>query len=448
MYINNPVFILKLACIPLLLSTLSLSVHAQQPVRHDNPWLFGDWNGKRSALIEQGYAFNFGYTGEAATKLDGGYNDSHGTKYADQFALGAQFDLEKIWSWQDTQAQITLTQRNGQSLSNKDDGYIGDPRVGHLSATQEVWGRGQTWRLTDFWIQKQFLDKKLDIKLGRFGEGEDFNTFDCDFQNLSLCGSQVGNWVGDIWYNWPVSQWAGRVKYNFQPDWYAQIGVFEYNPKNLERSQGFNLSTDGSHGAIIPVELIWMPNLSQQQLLGEYRAGYYYSSADSMQIANNPPPASGAPNNLQTAHKQGGWLVAKQQLTAKADDPKRGLTGFINLTVHDKKTNTVDNFQNIGLIYQGWFDERPQDAIGLGLARIHVNDKVSHLQKQNDLLLNVNDANYQPIQDTEYNAELYYGFHASDWLTLRPNIQYIKHAGGIEDIDDAWVGGVKFQIDF
>jgi carbohydrate-selective porin OprB len=38
-----------------------------------------------------------------------------------------------------------------------------------------------------------------------------------------LCGSQVGNWVGDQWYNWPVSQWAMRVKYNLQPDLYAQV---------------------------------------------------------------------------------------------------------------------------------------------------------------------------------------------------------------------------------
>ncbi|XID76071.1 carbohydrate porin [Alkanindiges sp. WGS2144] len=421
-----------------MLSLFCLPAHAQRPLSGSSLWLLGDWNGKRTELAQQGYEFDLGYTGELATKLDGGYNRSHGTRYADQFALGASLDLQKILGWQDTQAKITITKRNGQSLSNKNYGYIGDPRTGHLSATQEVWGRGQTWRLTDFWIQKQFLDKKLDIKLGRFGEGEDFNSFDCDFQNLSLCGSQVGNWVGDIWYNWPVSQWAGRIRYNFQPDWYAQLGIFEYNPENLDRSKGFNLSTDGSHGAIIPVEFIWQPKLSVRQLPGEYRAGYYHSTADSSQI-NHP---------AQTAHKHGGWLVVKQQLTSQADDNSRGLSGFANITVHDKKTNTVDHFQNVGLVYRGWLDARPKDEIALGLARIHVNDDVSRLQKDNDLLLNINDAAYQPIQGTEYNAEIYYGIHAADWLTIRPNIQYIKHAGGVGYIDETWVGGVKFQLAF
>lgn len=440
-------------------SLLSTSIYAQQPFDSQSQWMLGDWNGKRTALAEQGYTFDLGYTGEMASLVDGGYGDQHKTEYADQFALGTHFDLEKILGWPDTQAQITLTERNGHSLSNKNYSVIGDPRVGHLSATQEVWGRGQTWRLTDFWIQKQFLDKRLDIKLGRFGEGEDFNTFDCDFQNLSLCGSQVGNWVGDIWYNWPVSQWAGRVKYQLHPDWYAQVGVYEYNPENLERSKGFNLSTDGSKGAIIPVEVVWQPKLGLQQLPGEYRAGYYHSTADSQRISNNNS------NPAQTGHKHGGWLVLKQQLTQKAGDNdniastdsantdsmsknNRGLSAFANMTVHDKATNTVDNFQNIGLVYHGWSDQRPEDDIGLGVSRIHVNDAVSRLQKQNDILLNIDDPSYQPVQDTEYNAELYYGIHVSNWLTVRPNIQYIKHAGGVAYLDDTWMGGIKLQLGF
>jgi carbohydrate-selective porin OprB len=72
-------------------------------------------------------------------------------------------------------------------------------------------------RLTQLWIQHQIFDNKLDVKAGYFGEGEDFNTFPCDFQNLAFCGSQVGNWATNIWYNWPVSQAAIRVKYNITP---------------------------------------------------------------------------------------------------------------------------------------------------------------------------------------------------------------------------------------
>ncbi|MCP5575771.1 carbohydrate porin, partial [Klebsiella pneumoniae] len=84
----------------------------------------------------------------------------------------------------------------------------------------------------------------------------------------------------------------------------------------------------------------------------------------------------------QTSHKQGMWVVAKQQLTAHQDDPHRGLTGFVNVTVHDSDTNTVGNMQNIGLVYKGAFDARPQDEIAVGLARIRINDDVNDHQER------------------------------------------------------------------
>ena len=208
--------------------SMNSGTHAQSAFAVDSPWMFGDWNGARTELQAKGYSFNLSYTGEMASVLDAKVHSSHGTEYADQFVLGSHFDLEQILGWQDTEAQIIVTERNGHSLSQTSDAL-----AGHLSSTQEVWGRGQTWRLTNLWIKKQFLNQKLDIKVGRFGEGEDFNSFDCDFQNLALCGSQVGNWVGDQWFNWPVSQWAARLKYQISPELFSQIGVYEYNPENL-----------------------------------------------------------------------------------------------------------------------------------------------------------------------------------------------------------------------
>lgn len=407
-----------------VISLLSLScsiqiVHATEAFNPESQWMLGDWNGKRTELQKKGYDFSLGYTGEMATLLDANHHSSHGTEYADQFAIGTHIDLEKVLGWKDTEAQITVTERNGRSLSQTSDAL-----AGHLSSSQEVWGRGQTWRLTDFWIKKQFLDQKLDIKVGRFGEGEDFNSFDCDFQNLALCGSQVGNWVGDQWYNWPVSQWAARVKYSIQPDLYAQIGAYEYNPENLERGKGWNLSTDGSHGAIIPAEVVWQPIVGVSKLPGEYRFGYYYSTADAAEILHPE----------QTSHKQGVWIVAKQQLTAHNGDKTRGLTGFVNVTVHDSDTNRVGNMQNAGLVYKGAFDTRPKDEIAFGISRISINDDVNDIQTRQ--------------QDDEYNAEIYYGVHATNWLTIRPNVQYIRHVGAYKNGENAWVGGIKLQTAF
>lgn len=96
----------------------------------------------------------------------------------------------------------------------------------------------------------------------QFGEGEDFNSFPCDFQNNAFCGPQVANWAGSVWHNWPVSQWGLRVKYALSSEVYAQVGAFEVNPSNLEVGNGFKLSGSGTEGALIPVEVVWSPKVN------------------------------------------------------------------------------------------------------------------------------------------------------------------------------------------
>ncbi|HHK3483513.1 carbohydrate porin, partial [Pseudomonas aeruginosa] len=171
-------------------SLLCNAVHAAEAFSPNSKWMLGDWGGKRTELLEKGYDFKLEYVGEAAANLDGGYDDDKTGRYTDQFALGVHMDLEKILGWKATEFQFTVTERNGKNLSND---RIGDPRAGHISSVQEVWGRGQTWRLTQLWLKQQYFAGALDVKFGRFGEGEDFNSFPCDFQNLAFCGSQVGN---------------------------------------------------------------------------------------------------------------------------------------------------------------------------------------------------------------------------------------------------------------
>ncbi|MFV3405729.1 MULTISPECIES: carbohydrate porin [Pseudomonas] len=447
--LHLPVFRYPSLALATLLASLSAAAQAHDMFAKDSPWMLGDWNGTRTALREKGYDFTLGYTGEMGSNLRGGYSHDRAARYSDQFTLGAHMDLEKLLGWQATEFQLTVTERHGDNISND---RINDPRVGGFTSAQEVWGRGETWRLTQMWIKQKYFDGALDVKFGRFGEGEDFNSFPCDFQNLAFCGSQVGNWVGGIWYNWPVSQWALRVKYNLNEQLYAQVGVFEQNPSNLESGNGFKLSGSGTQGAIMPLELVWTPRIGG--LKGEYRAGYYYSNAKAQDVLKDrtgtPAAISGAAYRSRSS-KHGLWLGVQQQVSAQASDQSRGLSLFANATVHDKKTNAIDNYVQAGLVYKGPFDARAKDDIGFALARVHVNPgyrKNARLANQAAGLDDYDNPGFLPVQDTEYSAELYYGIHLADWLTVRPNLQYIRHPGGVSRVDDALVGGLKIQSSF
>ena len=443
---NNTRLICQLSAAAALV--LSANAMAADAFSADSKWMTGDWGGERTKLIEQGIDIKADYVGEMGYNAHGGYNDDKTGRYSDQFGLGVALDLQKLWGWDNTQAKIQLTNRNGQNISND---RIGDPRAGTLSSSMEVYGRGHMVRLTQFWIQHQMFDNKLDVKLGYFGEGEDFNTFPCDFQNLSFCGSQVGNYV-NTWYNWPVSQAAIRVKYNITPELYAQIGAYNQNPSQLEHGNGFKLSGSGTKGTVIPVELVWSPKVNN--LPGEYRVGYYKSAADAPDVREDVNGGNavltGADFRTRSS-KKGYWFVAQQQLTTHNGDASRGLNIAANATFHDKETNLVDNYQSLMLVYKGPFDARPKDDVGIGAARLHVNNDV----KKNAELLNADNgvsdydsALYTPIRETEYNFEINYGFHVTNWLTVRPNLQYVVQPGGVDKVDNALVAGLKIQSTF
>ncbi|MFS2160028.1 carbohydrate porin [Pseudomonas sp. Pseusp122] len=433
-----------------VLGALALTGNAQadDAFAANSKYMTGDWGGLRSELESKGYTISAEYVGEMGSNVKGGYNNDKTARYADQFAFGLDMDLQKILGWHDAEFKLAVTERSGRNISND---RLGDPRVGTISSSQEVWGRGQTWRLTQMWYKQKFFDGALDIKLGRFGEGEDFNSFPCDFQNLTLCGSQVGNYV-NTWYNWPISQWAARVKYNITPELYAQVGIYMQDPDNLDKHNGFTLATGGSQGNVVPVELVWSPMVNK--LPGEYRIGYYRSTPDANDLyeaQNGQPQAVVGGDFKKHDDKHGWWVVAQQQLTSVGGDASRGLSIFANLTVHDKETNFVDNYQQIGLVFKGPFDSRPKDDIGVGVARIHVNDDATDNARLRNQLSGISDYDnpgFVPVQKTEYNSEIYYGVHVTDWLTVRPNLQFVKHPGGVDQVDDAIVAGIKIQSKF
>lgn len=418
---------------------------ANEPWSQDRQWLLGDWNGKRQQLEQQGYKFTASIMSQSATNLDGGYNDSNTFENAAQLSLGANFDLEKIAGWKDTTASLVVTKRDGNALTLE---RIKDPRSSQLGNAQEIYGRGKIWRLSQAWVKKGFVDNTVQVKFGRMGMSEDFNSSQCEFQNLLLCGGQLGKSIGSIWYNSPVGVWAANVKYQFAPEWTLGVGVYEVNPDNIKtesNSDGFNLDMNNVKGATIPVELAWKPKLAAfNGLPGEYKVGALYSTAEA--------------NDIKTAGKvhdgkQSFWINAQQQLSHAGQDPKRGLYVSFNGVVNDKATTFVQSTQQLTLWYKGPFDSRPNDSIGFGIANYVVNDRAKDKQiatneSRGYYSYDSIASDYIPIQDDELNVELNYTYQWSPAVMLRPNIQYIHQPAGVKEVDDAWVAGLSVKVNF
>ncbi|WP_168201479.1 carbohydrate porin [Kushneria phosphatilytica] len=410
--------------------------HAASAFDPNGDYMFGDWGGARSNLADQGVTFNLKYISESAYNLDGGYRHDHTARYADQWTAGVNFDLDKLAGIPDAQFQITLTDRNGDNLTND---RLVNPNDGAISSVQEVYGRGNVVRLTQFWFKQKLDDGRFSYKLGRIPVGDDFAVYNSEFQNLYLGSGEPGNQNGGIWYNWPVSQWAAVGRWNPTDQYYAQLGVFNLNPQNTDPDRHLDIyHDDGTTGTLIPAEIGWTPKLGSEGLPGAYRLGGYYSTADATDYSADPADES------TNDERYGLYYVIDQQVTARDGNINRGLSVFSLGGWNDDDSSYIQRYISGGLTYKGPFDARPQDEIGWGLAYAKVNDDYNDYQRA------VARAGNTPLpsQGEEYDTELYYSIHLANWFKLRPNLQYVVHPGGNSDTDNAWVAGASVLATF
>jgi porin len=404
-----------------------------------SPHLLGDWNGQRARLAAQGFAFDLGYGSQVAHNFSGG--SDHLTRYADQWTFGVTADLNALWGWKGASFQGTVTDRNGRNLG-------ADAAIGNSQLLQEIYGRGQTWHLTQFWVNQKLLDDRLEIKAGRLTVGEDFASFSCEFQNLSFCGSQPGNLVSNYWVNWPTSQWAARMHYQASGQSYVRLGVYQVNPRYIDdqyaRESGWKLDNpSGTTGALVPLEFGWLPTLAGRP--GSYKVGAWYNSsegADLYEDANGDPAGITGLDPRMHSGQYGVYLNFQQQVTGRAGG--QGATVFVNVSQADRATARLDRQIALGLIYQGPFD-RARDAIGVAVAATHSNPRYARYVNESNARTGRSDV---AGEGNEYAIELYYSWAPIPSVALRPNLQYIVHPGGSGANANALVIGLKTVVAF
>lgn len=424
-----------------ILAAVSLgATHAQAQALATRPWLLGDWGGERTRLAERGIDFNVGYGTELAHNVSGGTR--HLTRYTDQWTFGTTLDLDKGWGWHGGTFQFTMTDRNGKDLG-------ADAGIGNSQLIQEVWGRGQTWHLTQLWLDQKLLDDRLQIKFGRLTMGEDFFSFSCFFQNLSFCGAQPGNLVGDYWVNWPTSRWGVRLKYHPTADSYVQFGAYQVSPKYVDdryqRRNGWAPNIPGgTTGALMPLEAGWQPHW--HGLPGTYMAGLWYNTSDGddlyLDVNRNPRGLTGL-DALQRKGQYGGYFSLQQQVSGVADG--RGATLFLNFTQADRKTARLDRQLTLGLLLREPIEGRVKDTVGVAIGATHSNPRFA------DAVAQDNGRTGQEVvagRSYEYVGEVYYSWVPATSIYLRPNLQYILHPGGTTRNSNAFIIGLKASLTF
>jgi len=385
----------------------------------------------RQALQAQGVTIDINYTSEDAANLSGG--SQHSFAHAGQLGLGAQLDLDRLWGWTDTEAQVAVSLRDGDNLNAR-------AGLGQQLHSQEVYGRGSIWRLGSLWVSKRWASAGVKVKLGRMGVGEDFNTLDCMAMNLTFCGSQPAMIVGDYWLNGPASQWGAVMEFSPDDARYVRLGVYQVNPRYTdEQGGGLRLAPSGTVGTLAPIELGW--NGKTDGLSHHYAIGAWYSSAPRADAWQDVQGHAWTQSSLAPALRSGAygaWLSVHRQLTpGNRSSEQAGLEVKFDAVGTDHRTGAVVGTAHAILIYTALSAARPLDQVGLGVGATEINPRAR--QERGDERSSAN---------IEYTAEAFFAYHWHPGVVLQPVVQYIVHPGGRSSTPDALVVGLKTQLSF
>jgi porin len=407
------------------------------------PGLFGDWGGLRSALTAHGVDLELSYIDEFATNASGG--TSRESANANQFYFGGSLDLHQLLGLAGSKLVFSFTDRNGESLSNK-------PGLNTLLEVQEIYGEGN-WAMLNQLYWEQEVGNRVLLKFGRITGTFDFMPFSCYFQNNTFCHTLPSHNVAENWIAFPGGTWAGIARFALSKDkdWYLQFGGYEVDPAFQQSKYRFALGTPfAGSGTRENVEIGWLPLSAGKD--GGYRIGAWYDNVGGNDLYLNTadePLATYGGTPLPRHEQRGFYAMAQQRVWSHQDSENKSISLFANFVQADQRIAEIQQIAEVGLFWTGPISWRPQDDLGVGIGRVHVNSLIAEgARLYNSEVALASALPARPVPGNENATELYYSVNVTPAITVRPNIQFIRAPDGIHEAGDELVLGLHLSIEF
>lgn len=396
-------------------------------------------------LLDDGIFLRGHYIGEFAANPSGG--NSQSARFAGQVDVGADFDTGKIFGLGNSVIHLTFSDRHGQNLAATN--------IGNSVSVQEVFGGGQTYRLTELtWDQALFNDH-LEYLVGRTDAPGDFaaSSFYCNFQTNSTCGNSSLFGQDNQLNYYPVGVWGGRVTVKPTPNLYAQAGAYESDPVEGNRNRhGFDFGTDSANGYILPIELGYQTTFASDAYPRHYKVGAFYQNApysDPFFDVNHNSAALTGLAHQQHDDRTSVYALFDQMIWKTGPGSQRGLYVFGGITAGTNSSQLADYFLQGGVLDKGPFEDRPDDTVGFVVTDLHWGSHTMDFVRDSRVAAGGSATNQNP---NEVMMELNYGAQITPWLRVVPNLQYIINPDNLPEpaqrsnIPDTFVVGFKFAV--
>lgn len=382
----------------------------------DGKYATGDWGGLRTKLEDSGFAPKAVIQMESAGNFYGGMDrPGHrtGTDYSQSINFGFDANLEKLAGIRSTNVHFLLTDRAGRDLNND--------ILGSKVQTQENWGQGQDFRISEIDFDTLFFNGHVKLKGGFFPFGNDFgfSPFFCNFQMFPLCNHLFSMPADSGWLDGPRGNWAGFLKFMPTPEFYMQAGVSSVNPSytalvpgsKIYSANGFKMDFSGATGAIFPVEFGWLHGTGPNDLKGDVKIGGYFDDSPYNDVLDT---------RVRRYGRYGWYGIIDQKLFNEQPGSNRGLNFFTAVGSGDRESSQISWSWTAGLVYQG-IGHRDNDSINFFYMRNYINYRLLQASPT-----------FADDQTYEGSAELNYSAQVTPWLKIRPGLQYVENPGAFQ----------------
>lgn len=400
--------------------------------------LFGDWHGIQPALARHGVTLSANYLGMGVANVSGGMR--RGMDYAGQVSVGLDVDWGRLAGARGFSTHLLLMNRSGRPVGRD---YVGDD----IFNENEIYGAGGNViaHLGYAYAEQILLHDRLDVTVGRMGAAMFFNAspFYCDFFSFGLCPTPraVTGGSGDAFIMPPQNNWAVFARLSLGHDLYVRTGLSAAGGALGGRS-GFDWSTHGVTGVMLPFEGGWTPDWGADHRPVHLRAGFYATTGQADDVALNRAGGllalvGGTP--LQHRGYFAAWAGGDAMLVRQGTGDEAGLVMIFNYAHSDDRVSVYRDMGVIGLTDRGFWPVRSSDRVG-----------ILFLYSEQSVWLrrHVDRAGLGPAASHTGVLEAQYGAHVAPGTVLTPDIQYVIRPGAAGAYPDAVVLGVSLQVGF
>lgn len=375
-----------------------------------------NWLGFRDSLAESGLTFEITYMADFFSLMRGGVDTEKSFQYYGLFDLGVTLDTGQLGWWENGTFFVNFVANHGTELSER---YIGDLQVANNADAPDA------LRLYEFWYEHTLFDERVRLKFGKMDVNSDFaaGVYRDEFIHSSPGFSPTIPMV-----SYPDTT-LGVVLFVEPSDW-LYLGAGVYDALGTSNRTGFDTAFDPPGDSFTIVELGFRPMLNlfgQEDLPGQYSVGGFYHGGEWPIFFNDLDGR--LPARSETGNS-GIYVTFDQLILRESHDTEdeQGLGLFFQFGWSPSDRNEIHKHYGGGFQYYGPLPTRDEDVFGLGLQHITVSNELQSLEDR----------------FSETAVELFYRVQMTDWLSIKPDLQYIAKPGG--DGRDAWVAGVRVEF--